>query len=65
MDDPAPHWFKSSYSSAESYACAEVAFGPAGDAVWLRDSRKPRYGCLEVGPGEWSALVRSVGAPAG
>ncbi|MFV2197488.1 DUF397 domain-containing protein [Nocardiopsis sp. LOL_012] len=65
MDGNAPRWFKSSYSSAESHHCVEVAFGASEGVVWMRDSLSPRTGRLQVDPCEWSFLVRSVGASSG
>ncbi|WP_444961095.1 DUF397 domain-containing protein [Nocardiopsis sp. M1B1] len=59
-----PGWFKSSHSSAESHHCVEVAFGHTGNSVRVRDSSVPRSGNLAVSRGEWSALVRSLGAAA-
>ncbi|WP_150252019.1 DUF397 domain-containing protein [Nocardiopsis deserti] len=57
-----PGWFKSSHSSAESHHCVEVAFEHTGNSVRVRDSLAPRAGSLAVSRGEWSALVRSLGA---
>jgi hypothetical protein len=64
MDTDTPRWFKSSHSSAESHHCVEVALERTGDFVRIRDSLTPRAGNLVVGRGEWSALVRSLGAAA-
>ncbi|MCK9870616.1 DUF397 domain-containing protein [Nocardiopsis dassonvillei] len=59
-----PSWFKSSRSSAESHHCVEVAFEHTGNSVRVRDSSAPRAGNLVVSRGEWSVLVRSLGADA-
>ncbi|MGQ4270296.1 DUF397 domain-containing protein [Nocardiopsis changdeensis] len=57
----APHWFKSSYSSAESN-CVEVALGgPSG--VLVRDTQNRSTAVLELGSRAWSSFVVSAVRP--
>ncbi|NKY97507.1 DUF397 domain-containing protein [Nocardiopsis alborubida] len=64
MEPDTPRWFKSSHSSAESCNCVEVTFERTGNSVRVRDSSARRAGNLAVSRGEWSVLVRSLGAAA-
>lgn len=49
-------WRKSSYSGAEGGECIEVA--ETGDAVWVRDSKRPAEARLSFSPGAWDGFVR-------
>lgn len=63
MDTESLHWFKSSHSSFAD-SCVEAAFDRSGNRVRVRDSLARMAGSLAVSQGEWSALVRSLGAGA-
>ncbi|MEV0847607.1 DUF397 domain-containing protein [Streptomyces sp. NPDC049954] len=53
-----PNWFKSSYSSADSY-CVEVAdFGPR---LAVRDSKVTDSPRLSFSPASWDRFARTVG----
>ncbi|NYH55739.1 hypothetical protein HNR06_005328 [Nocardiopsis arvandica] len=49
---------KSSYSSAQSQNCVEVADLPCGAAV--RDSKHPTKGHLPFPSAEWTVFLRSA-----
>ncbi|GAB3703866.1 DUF397 domain-containing protein [Nocardiopsis oceani] len=57
MSENTPHWFKSSYSSAETGHCVEVAFD--APVVRVRDSIHPHREWLEFGTSEWRAFARA------
>ncbi|RZB16863.1 DUF397 domain-containing protein [Streptomyces sp. F001] len=49
-------WRKSSYSGAEGGECIEVA--ETGEAVWVRDSKRPTEAKLSFGTEAWAGFVR-------
>ncbi|GAB3727474.1 DUF397 domain-containing protein [Nocardiopsis nanhaiensis] len=51
---------KSSYSSAQSQNCVEVADLPCGAAV--RDSKHPTHGHVPFPSAEWTAFLTSTRA---
>jgi hypothetical protein len=52
-------WFKSSFSSANSTQCVEVAFRPG--QVGVRDSKRHGTGPVQVFPAaEWAAFLAGV-----
>lgn len=48
-------WTKSSYSGAEGGECVEVA--ETGEAVWVRDSKRPAEARLSFGLDAWVGFV--------
>ncbi|MEU0073904.1 DUF397 domain-containing protein [Streptomyces sp. NPDC006332] len=51
-------WFKSSYSGGSGSDCVEVAF--SGRATWVRDSKAPRRGELNLPADAFSAFITSL-----
>ncbi|MFB8752234.1 DUF397 domain-containing protein [Streptomyces parvulus] len=49
-------WHKSSYSGAEGGECVEVA--ETGDAVLVRDSKRPAEARLSFGAEAWGGFMR-------
>ncbi|MFD7135669.1 DUF397 domain-containing protein [Streptomyces sp. NPDC059894] len=49
-------WIKSSYSGAEGGECVEVA--GTGEAVWVRDSKRPVEARLSFSVEAWGGFVR-------
>ncbi|MFH9828061.1 DUF397 domain-containing protein [Streptomyces bobili] len=53
--EPAPVWFKSSYSGGNATECVETAFVPAG--VLVRDSKSPDGPHVAVSAEAWRRFV--------
>ncbi|MFB7596725.1 DUF397 domain-containing protein [Streptomyces sp. NPDC056160] len=52
---PEAAWFKSSYSTGGGGECMEVA--SIGNAVHVRDSKRPAEARLSFGPVAWAGFV--------
>nr|WP_209441045.1 DUF397 domain-containing protein [Streptomyces violaceorubidus] len=56
--NPAPHWFKSSYSGGSGTECVECAHVTHG--VLIRDSKRPVGPVLSVGTDAWRHFIGAM-----
>jgi hypothetical protein len=55
-----PNWRKASYCA--NGECIEAAFDARGDAVLVRDSKRPGHGNLALTSAQWRSLLSGIKA---